>query len=192
MLVSSSQVAAATKFESTTWKAVVASSISLIYITNPLNADRMFFESGGGESVVVVRGGAQWDWRENILTFLGFDLSTILQVDFSSWQSTKDSTQEGANNSLGFNPIFRFERQIDKGVFYLDTSVGLALISSTQINSSDFGSNFQFSGLLGIGALLGNRLEWSVGYKFNHFSNNSISLPNNGINFHMISISYKY
>ncbi len=182
----------ATKYESNAWKVAIASSLSLIYITNGLKADRMIFETGGGESVNIIRAGAQWDWEEDILEFLGFSLDAYLQFDYAKWQSTKDSSQVGANNSIGFTPVFRFIRRTDWATIYLDTSIGIALVSSTQINDNGFGSNFQFTDSLSVGAFFGNRRQWGVGYKYNHMSNNSIKLPNNGINFHLVSISYEY
>jgi len=191
-LLGSGEAFAASDAESNVWKTIVASSLSLIYVTNPLEADRMVVETGGGESVYIVRGAAQWDWKENILELFGFGLDTYVQFDYMRWQSTKDSSQKGANNSVGFAPVFRFTRKEKSVTYYLDTSIGMALLSSTKINASRFGSKFQFSGLLGIGALLGDRRQWGVGYKFNHMSNNSIELPNDGINFHLVSISYKY
>ena len=192
LFVSGLSHADATKYESNAWKVAIASSLSLLYITNPLHADRMFFDSGGGESVYIIRAGAQWDWEEDILEFLGFKLGAYLQADYAKWQSTKDASQVGANNSLGFTPVFRFTRHTDLATIYLDTSIGFAWISTTQINDSEFGSNFQFTDSLSIGALFGARRQWGVGYKFNHMSNNSIKLPNNGINFHLLSVSYEY
>jgi lipid A 3-O-deacylase len=192
LFVSSQSQAGATRYESNAWKVAIASSLSLMYITNPLHADRMIFESGGGESVYIVRAGAQWDWEEDILEFLGFKLGAYLQADYAKWQSTKDAGQEGANNSIGFTPVFRFTRHTDLATIYLDTSIGFAWISATQINDNGFGSNFQFTDSLSVGALFGARRQWGVGYKFNHMSNNSIKLPNNGINFHLISLSYEY
>ena len=192
LFVSGQSQAGATKYESNSWKVAIASSLSLIYITNGLKADRMIFETGGGEGVNIVRAGAQWDWEEDILEFLGFSLDAYLQFDYAKWQSTKDSSQVGANNSIGFTPVFRFIRRTDWATIYLDTSIGVALVSSTQINDNGFGSNFQFTDSLSVGAFFGNRRQWGVGYKYNHMSNNSIKLPNNGINFHLLSISYEY
>ena len=192
LFVSGQSQAGATSYESNAWKVAIASSLSLLYITNPLHADRMFVDSGGGENVYILRAGAQWDWEENILEFLGFKLGAYLQADYAKWQSTEDASQEGANNSIGFTPVFRFTRRAGPATIYLDTSIGFALVATTHINNNGFGSNFQFTDSLAVGALFGARRQWGVGYKFNHMSNNSIKLPNNGINFHLLSISYEY
>lgn len=186
------QAQAGQPIESLTWKIAVATTASLIYATNPVGADRMTFEGGGGEHVGVLRIGAQWDWNDDLMDLWGFTLSTYWQFDYSKWQSTKDSSQRGANNTLGLSPVFRFTRKTGSVRPYLDTSVGVYLFSSTRVNGSQFGDAFQFSDMLGLGLLMGKRHQWGVGYKFQHYSNGSTALPNNGINFHFLNISYEY
>jgi len=178
------------------WKASSATTMALFYATNITGADRMTFELGNGENVNVARMGAQWDWNDNLLEVFGFDLGTYWQIDYSKWQSTIDSSQHGANNTLGLTPVFRFTRTFGSGKdatkVYADASVGVYLFSSTQVNDSKFGANFQFSDALAAGVYFGKRNQWSVGYKFQHYSNGSVKLPNNGINFNFLTVSYEY
>ena len=192
MLVGLGQAQAGQPAESLAWKTAVAITATLIYATNPVGADRMTVEGGGGEDVGVLRIGAQWDWNDDLLELWGYSLSTYWQFDYSKWQSTKDSSQRGANNTLGLSPVFRFTRKTGSVRPYLDTSVGVYLFSSTQVNGSNFGDAFQFSDMLGLGLLVGKRQQWGLGYKFQHYSNGSTALPNNGINFHFLTVSYEY
>lgn len=188
----SGQSKAATKAEAVAWKVAVGSTLSLVYITNALKTDRMIIESGGGESVNFNRIGAQWDYRKDILKFLGFTLNSYMQFDVAKWQSTRDSTQKGAVNSMGFTPVFRFIRYANWASIYFDTSIGAAVISNSHVNDLELGTNFQFSDSMGVGLMFGERRQWGVGYKYNHMSNNGIKVPNNGINFHLITLSYQY
>lgn len=174
------------------WRSAAASSIILFYATNIMGADRMTLELGHGENVNVERIGAQWDWKNNLLNVLGFNLETYWQLDYSIWQSTLGSSQYDANNTLGLTPVFRFTRKLEKVKIYLDTSIGIYLYSSTQINDSNFGVNFQFSDALALGIFLGEQDQWSVAYKIQHLSNNEIQQPNNGINFNFLVIAYEY
>lgn len=192
-LFTANQAQAADNADTRAGGVAVASSLALVYITNPIHADRMTVEVGGGDDVYVFGAGAQWDWKEDLLEFLGFSLDTYFQFDYTRWQSTEDSTQEGANNSLGFTPVFKFTREISPSITtYFETSVGVCLISNTEINDKDYGSNFQFRDTLGVGAFFGKNQQWGLSYKFQHISNNAIKLPNNGINFHLMNISYRY
>jgi hypothetical protein len=187
-----SNVSANQPVESFLWKASAAATAALIATTNPIQADRMSMELGGGEHVYVVRVGAEWDWNDNLMQVLGLDLSTYWQLDFSKWQSTRDASQDGANVTVGFTPMFRFTGK--KGSFqpYLDVGVGAYLFSVSELEDHEFGSNFQFSSLFGVGARFGKRHQWSLGYKFQHYSNGSVRVPNHGINFNFLTLSYKY
>lgn len=152
----------------------------------------MLMEVGGGEHVYVIRAGATWDWNDDLMQLFGWNLSTYWQLDFSKWQSTRDASQDGANVTVGLIPIFRFTG--NKGYFqpYLDVGVGVYLFTVSQLEDHEFGSNFQFSDLFSVGAHFGKRHQWSVGYKFQHYSNGSVRVPNHGINFNFVTLSYDY
>lgn len=149
-------------------------------------------EIGGGEHVYVVRAGAEWNWNDNLMEVLGWDLSTYWQLDFSKWQSTRDASQDGANVTVGLTPMFRFTGTMAHTQLYLDVGVGVYLFTVSRLEDHEFGSNFQFSDLFGVGARFGNRNQWSLGYKFQHYSNGSVRTPNHGINFNFLTLSYKY
>lgn len=186
------QAQAAQPIGSWAWKTASAITISLFYATNITGADRMTFEFGNGENVNAARIGAQWDWNDDLLEVFGFNLGTYWQFDYTKWQSTLDSSQDGANNTLGLTPVFRFTQQFGSTKVYVDTSLGVYLFSSTQVNDSKFGANFQFSDSLAMGAYFGKKNQWTAGYKFQHYSNGSVKLPNNGINLNFLTVSYKY
>jgi hypothetical protein len=119
-------------------------------------------------------------------------LGTYWQLDFSKWQSTRDASQDGANVTVGLTPMFRFTGRKGYVQPYLDVGVGVYLFSVSRLEDHEFGSNFQFSDLFSVGARFGKRYQWAVGYKFQHYSNGSVRVPNHGINFNFLTISYKY
>ncbi|MBL1276830.1 MAG: acyloxyacyl hydrolase [Ectothiorhodospiraceae bacterium] len=174
------------------WKASATATAVLIAKTNPLEADRMSMEIGGGDHFYVIRAGAEWDWKDNLLTVYGWNVSSYWQLDFSKWQSTRDASQSGANVTAGLTPMFRFTGSKGYVQPYFDVGVGVYLFTDSSLEDHEFGSNFQFSDLLRVGAHIGHRNQWGVGYKFQHYSNGSVREPNKGINFHFITLSYKY
>lgn len=178
--------------ESFLWKASSTATAVLIATTNPIKADRMSAEVGGGEHVYVVRAGAEWNWNDNLMELFGWKLSTYWQLDFSKWQSTRDASQDGANVTTGLTPMFRFTGKSGYIQPYLDVGVGIYLFSVSRLEDHEFGSNFQFSDLFAVGARFGQRKQWAVGYKFQHYSNGSVRVPNHGINFNFLTLSYKY
>lgn len=152
----------------------------------------MSSELGGGEHMNVARVGAQWDWNDNLMTVFGWRLDSYWQLDFSKWQSTRDSSQDGAVVTAGFTPMFRFTGNKGSVQPYLDVGVGVYVFSVSSIEDHEFGSNFQFSDMFSVGANFGKRYQWGVGYKFQHYSNGSVRVPNHGINFHLMTLSYEY
>jgi lipid A 3-O-deacylase len=174
------------------WKASVATTVALIAKTNPLQADRMSTEIGGGEHFSVGKVAAQWDWNDDLLTVFGWSVSSYWQLEFSKWQSQQDSSQYGANLTAGVIPMFRFTG--DKAYYqpYVDVGVGVSVFTDSRIGESEFGSNFQFTDVFGIGINFGKRNQWGLGYKFQHYSNGSVRAPNSGINFNLLNLTYKY
>jgi len=178
--------------ESLMWKTSATMTAVLIVMTNPMKADRVSMETGGGEHVYVTRVGAEWDWKDDLMKVFGWKLSTHWQLDFSKWQSERDSSQDGANVTLGLTPTFRFAGNKGDVQPYFDVGVGVYLFSVSHLDDHEFGSNFQFSDRFGVGVNMGARNQWGLGYKFQHYSNGSVRVPNPGINFHLLTLSYKY
>lgn len=187
-----SQAHATDGIESTVWKSAVTATAVLIAKTNPLKARSMSMEVGGGDHFSVIRAGAQWDWNDDLLEVWGWKVSSYWQLDFSKWQSTVDASQTGANVTVGLIPMYRFTGKPGYVQPFVDVGVGVYLFTDSQLKDHQFGSNFQFSDLLAIGANVGKRNQWGFAYKFQHYSNGSVKVPNHGINFHFLTLSYKY
>lgn len=188
----SGAASASTVLGSQILKVAGATTMGVVYAANPMKADRVFTEIGQGEDVYIGRLGAQWDVQEDILDVYDFTTNVYLQFDIARWQSVHTMEYEGAITSVAFTPVFRFLRNTKNAMIYMDTSIGIGLISKTTINDSNFGANLQFFDSLGFGVFFGEKRQWGVGYKFNHISNNGTANPNNGIDFHMMSLSYQY
>lgn len=178
--------------EALLWQSIVAATLTLFVVTNPLEMDRVILEMGEGNDVALVRLGMQHEWKNNLLQFWGNTLHLYWQADYAKWQSNLDSKQTGANNSFGVVPMFRFTRPIGSAMAYLDMGVGAYAVSTSKINDRNLGTNFQFGDQLTFGGMWGVRQQWGVGYRYWHLSNNSLQLPNNGINFHLLSLTYRY
>lgn len=175
--------------ESWGWKAAVITSLVLTMATNPVHADKggMAFQTSSDAGALKMM--FRWHPEESLGYIGDVRISNYFHVAYAKWQSYEDSTQEGANNVLEFIPTFRLDWNPNSFLGYVETSIGVALFSSTEINDRDFGSNFQFTDSMAVGGYVG-RWDWSL--QFQHYSNNSIELPNNGINFYNFNLTYKY
>lgn len=180
--------------ESRAWKLAALTTIGLTYLTNPAEADTMYGEMGAhGDDVFIEVIGARWDTRSDLLKIGHATLNSYWQVEYTKWQSLIDRTQEGANSGLGAAYVYRFLSDSEQGLKpFLDVGLGGGFISSTHINERQFGTNFQFNSLYRLGMAYGERRQWEASYRFMHYSNFSIATPNKGINFHLLSLNYRY
>lgn len=175
--------------ESWGWKAAVVTSVLLTVATNPVHADKGGMAIQTSSDAGSLKMMFRWHPEEALANVGNVRISNYLHAAYAKWQSYDDGTQEGANNVLEFIPTFRIGWSQNSFLSYVETSIGVALFSSTEINDRNFGSNFQFTDSMAFGGYV-DRWDWS--FQFQHYSNNSIELPNNGINFYNFNLVYMY
>lgn len=171
------------------WKAAVVSSIALTLALNPLKADSAGLGIGTTNDGAAAKLIFRWMPEHNAAQWGPIAVKPYMHVAYGRWQSSKDSTQTGANNVLEVVPIFRLGWSEQSWLSYLETSVGVSVLSQSHFNDLQFGSNFQFTDSMSVGGY-GGEWDWSLQYQ--HYSNNSIKLPNDGINFYVFNLTHKY
>lgn len=174
------------------WRTALFSSLFLSMAMNPLGADEnnMSIMMSEEEDVAAVKFGFKWHNEDISFDLFGAEVTHYYLVGYSYWQSLDIEGQEGVINALEFVPVFRFNWSYSNWLSYLETSVGLSVLSKSRINDKRFSTNFQFTDSLAIGGYLTEKSTWSL--QLQHYSNNSIKLPNNGINFYNFNYSYRY
>ena len=178
--------------EATLWRTGMAATTVALYLTNALGADVMTVDTGTGDQVYFLRYTARWDSDSTVAIRPGLSITPALQVSYSKWQSELDPDRSATNNVVDLLPIFRWQGSLIPLVDYIDTGVGLALFSAKEISNHKFGGRLQFNDYLGIGWHLGQRSQWEVSLRLQHYSNNDIYKENNGINLPHLSIGYRY
>ena len=74
---------------------------------------------------------------------------------------------------------------------YIEVSIGLNLLSQTQINEDrDFSTGLQFGEFLGAGVSFGGRHQFDIGLRLQHVSNGGIKNPNDGLTYGAPVIRY--
>lgn len=115
-----------------------------------------------------------------------------LHPEFELSRFRYDGSSSGADtmNQAGAIGMLRLVR--GKGGFrpYAELGLGGALLSRTDLGSKEFSTNFQFSEHVGLGLELGDR--FSVGWRFSHYSNGDIEMPNDGIDLHQFVIGASF
>jgi hypothetical protein len=68
--------------------------------------------------------------------------------------------------------------------------VGISLISKSSVGSRIKSTNFQFSDEIGFGVSDATD-KLRIGFTYRHISNLDISVPNNGVDFRGLTLTYK-
>ncbi|MEY8204928.1 MAG: acyloxyacyl hydrolase [Bermanella sp.] len=172
------------------WRAAMLSSLALTMMSNPLNADEVSGSLMSGPDVAGFKMAFRWHPEETIAQFGEVRLKHYYLLGYNYWQSLDENGQEGVVNALEMIPVFRFSWGQKDWLSFAETSVGISVFSRTELNDRQFSTNFQFANSLAVGGFLSEKTSWSL--QLQHYSNNSIKLPNNGINFYNLNIAYRY
>ena len=172
------------------WRAAMLTSLALTMMSNPLGADEVSGSLMSGPSVAGFKMAFRWHPEETIASFGDVRLNHDYLVGYNYWQSLNVDGQEGVVNVVEMIPVFRFNWG-EEGLFsFAETSVGISVLSRTELDGRQFSTNFQFANSLAVGGFFSEKTSWSL--QLQHYSNNSIKLPNNGINFYNLNIAYRY
>ena len=138
-------------------------------------ADVSFSVGQTGDSTQVYRLGLQsnWDagwWQTRVGRLTGY-----WDGAYSYW----DGDETASNHSLSFAPVFVYEFAGESVKPYIEAGIGVALFSSTELESNELGSSFQFEDRIGVGLRFAGGHE--LGIRAIHYSNAGIKQPNDGV-----------
>lgn len=145
----------------------------------------------GGEHDNYARVGAhvrlapQWtrDWG-------AWRLGLHPELELSRFRYTGDAAGPSHLDQAGVIALGRMVRGSGNCRPYLEAGLGAALFSRTEVGAKNFSTAFQFSQHLGLGLEIGQRL--SVGWRYSHYSNGDIDMPNDGIDLHHLVVGWRF
>ncbi|MFY0641542.1 MAG: acyloxyacyl hydrolase [Bermanella sp.] len=172
------------------WRTAMITSLMLTLGTNPLGADEYNITPMSSTDVAGLKLGFRWHPGDVIGHLAGSEITHYYLFAYNYWQSTVVDGQEGVVNGLEFIPVFRLNWSYSNLLSFVETSVGASVLSQTQINDRQLSTNFQFSNSLAFGGYFTPQSTWTL--QLQHYSNNSIKLPNNGINFYNLNFAFRY
>lgn len=127
-----------------------------------------------GDSTMVYRLGAQWDWDSSWWQSDVGRLTGYWDAGYTYW----DGDETASNHSLSFSPVFVYEFAGDSVQPYIEAGIGVALFSSTEMEGNDLASSFQFEDRIGAGLRFSGQ---EIGIRALHYSNAGIKQPNDGV-----------
>ncbi|UCJ18617.1 acyloxyacyl hydrolase [Pseudomonas sp. MM211] len=152
-----------------------AVALSLGSVTAVQAAGVTFSVGQSGDSTMVYRLGAQFDFNSRWFESSVGHLSGYWDAGYTYWEGDDTST----NHSISFAPVFVYEFAGQNVKPYLEAGIGVAAFSNTQLESNDLGSSFQFEDRIGAGLRFAGGHE--VGIRAIHYSNAGIKSPNDGV-----------
>lgn len=138
-------------------------------------ADVSFSVGQTGDSTMVYRLGLQSNWDSSWWQTSVGRLTGYWDGAYTYW----DGDQTASNHSLSLAPVFVYEFAGDSVKPYIEAGIGVAAFSSTELESNELGSSFQFEDRIGFGLRFAGGHE--IGVRAIHYFNAGIKQPNDGV-----------
>ena len=144
--------------------------------------------------VDLVRLGAQWQWNKRWLEGDGWHLGGYWDLQAGYWDNRSPNKTSSGIGELAITPVFRVQENTVSSLSpFAEIGIGAHLLSKTSVAPQrEFSTAFQFGSHAGVGLRFGQGGAYELGYRYQHLSNAGIKKPNNGINFHLLRLGYRF
>lgn len=151
----------------------------------------------GSSDTDVLRVEGQWKWKKMWFTEGNWHLAGFWNLGLGYWDGSRGRSGHDSLTEVSITPVFRIEPDHPSGSLgimpYAEAGIaGPRLLSHTSIDGHELSTAFQLGSHLGIGARIGSKQNYDLGYRFQHISNAGIKHPNDGMNFHLLYLGYYY
>jgi len=148
--------------------------------------------AGYGEGTDNFRLAANWSFFTTNLRNGAWTLTGNLAANYSQFEGTvRDSELRDA----GLTPVWRFiPNHLASWYFqpFVEMGIGFHYLTEKELPTKNFSTHFQFGDHIGFGVRYGHARRHRITYQFQHLSNGGIDAPNPGINFHLVSMGYRF
>ena len=157
--------------------------------------DRFALEAGtGDESADRVGAALQWQWDSRWFESGDWFLGGYTEVSISYWDGDSGRTGNSTLSEVGVTPVFRLQRYNNNNSMtpYFEFGIGAHYMSDSKFGDKDMSTEFQFGDHVGVGFVFGDRQQYDISYRYQHYSNADIETPNPGINFNLLRFGYSF
>lgn len=178
-------------------KKLMAAAVAMLLAQGAMAQDKLVdsvsVDYGSSSKNRMVRFSAAKDWDVKWFQSNGTNLSGYWEASAGFWRERQYQNVPGAKESLwdlGFTPVFRFQNDSKKGIYY-EAGIGVHGLSKLYNNDDNrLSTHFQFGDHIGVGYVFQN--NWEVAAKLQHFSNGGYKKPNSGVNFVEMKVAYHF
>ncbi|GAA4014211.1 acyloxyacyl hydrolase [Actimicrobium antarcticum] len=175
------------------FKALVIGCLLCVASSASMAVDSMSAEVGTGNKSQIYRLGMQWNMDQQWMRSDKSEIWGYWDLTAAVWRANQFENRVGATQTfldIGFTPTLRWQGLNHQGV-YAEAGLGPHINSDVYDNfGRRLSTNLQFGTHLGLGYTLASGLDLSL--RVTHFSNGGIKQPNNGVNFAVARIGYKF
>lgn len=112
------------------------------------------------------------------------------ELELGSFHYRGDDAGPRRTEEVGAIAMFRVDYPMGGLHPYGELGLGAALFNHDQLGGKRISTAFQFSEHVGLGLRLG--AHWTVGWRYSHYSNADIRLPNAGIDLQQLVFGYRF
>jgi lipid A 3-O-deacylase len=168
--------------------------ISVFLLLNPFPSkagnfiDEISFSYGQekNEDIDIYRLGLKKNFSRKFLMNKTGWLSGYFEGSLNYWHHNDEDIY-----AVALSPVFVyfFGNDIKSFIPYIEAGIGGALLSETTISNVEMSTAFQFEDRIGAG-IRTEKLDFN--FRYMHYSNGSISQPNEGVDILIGTVSYRF
>jgi lipid A 3-O-deacylase len=142
--------------------------------------------SRGHSEFDIYRVGVQKAFKRTFWEGSNSRLSGYWEGSLNYWSAEPDDVF-----AVALSPVFVLSFGEDNGGYhpFIEAGVGLAILSDDVIGGRQMGSSWQFEDRIGFG-IKSDKLGFH--YRYMHYSNGDLSKPNQGIDAHVLGMTYRF
>lgn len=154
--------------------------------------DAIEFVAGQGEQTDHFRVALHWNILQR--NYRRWQLQASTALSYAKFDNPQRERRASQLKDVGLTPVLKLSPQTRWQHLqpFIEMGIGVHYLSHRDVGVKDFSTNFQFGDHIGFGISFGQKVETTLAYQFQHFSNGGIDAPNPGINLHILSMGMKF
>lgn len=162
-----------------------------------LNLDAVMFSAGVWSDMTLRRGlnlSGRWDWGVHWLPSSPIQITGYWQAGVGYWHASPGDTGNPNHTTIiSASPVVQFwvgEYSLARNALFFELGVGPAYSTETAVGKRNLASHWHFEDKFGAGLNIAGDRPFQIIYRYNHYSNASIVMPNQGLDLHTLTFVF--
>lgn len=167
---------------------------SLVGHAQFLNMDALMFTAGVWGDMTLRRGvnlSGRWDWNVHWLPESPIQLTGYWQAGVGYWHASAGDTGNPNHTTIvSASPVLQIwvgEYSLKRNALFFELGIGPAYSTETAVGKRNLASHWHFEDKFGAGINIAADRPFQLIYRYNHYSNASTVMPNQGLDLHTLT-----